>query len=442
MAFFRFWVRKIYGQENLPQQGPAIIVSNHTSYYDWIVMSLLYGEKYIVFLANRDLLNRPVVRWLIKLHIIVYVDTQKPGFSYFKEVLRLLKQRYVVVIYPEGTRSRTGKMIWPKPGFVKLAMHAGAPVFPFGIRGAYEILPPHRRLPRFKKCDLVCGKAVHINAENPLFRDIFDVEMQRSHHLSDDACEEIALRIMDIVGELAQQPWSETIVESRKDLGYSQTIRSRTVAVFDFDDVLFQGQSQKALLNFLYQKGKISHIHFYSLALWFVLYKLRIVKDPMFVRKRALRLFRGWKVTATKELFQEFYKYVIRPKFSSRVLSLIHKHHWSGRTIVLASASLELILNEVCLDLGIDHYVATRLESVAGRYTGAISGEVPYGESKVHVLRSLFSQKGLTWKGSFAYTDHISDLPLLEAVENPCVVAPDPLLKEEAKNRGWRRYAV
>jgi len=133
-AMFRLWVKKIHNEDGLPQKGPVIIVSNHTSYYDWIVLSAIYDKKYIVFIGNQDLLKRPFVSWLVSLNILVYINPEKPGFSYFRDVLNHLKHGHVVVIYPEGTRSRSGRMIEPKTGFVKLALTMNVPIIPLAIK--------------------------------------------------------------------------------------------------------------------------------------------------------------------------------------------------------------------------------------------------------------------------------------------------------------------
>jgi 1-acyl-sn-glycerol-3-phosphate acyltransferase len=176
---FRLWLREINNIENLPEKGPAIIVCNHTSYYDWAVLSAVYDSKYIVFLANKDLLLRGFVGWLMKLNILIYIDPQKPGFSYFRDILRRLKQGHIVVIYPEGTRSKSGRMIEPKTGFVKVALTTGTPIVPLSMKGAYDVLPPHKTLPRFRKCEIDVGEPFLINAQNPMFQDVFESEKER-----------------------------------------------------------------------------------------------------------------------------------------------------------------------------------------------------------------------------------------------------------------------
>ena len=206
---FRLWLKRIHNVRGLPEKGPAIIISNHTSYYDWSVLSAVYNKKYLVFLGARELLNRPIVSWLMKLNILIYVDREHPGFSYFREVVRRLKQGHIVVIYPEGKRSNSGKMIQPKTGFVKLAMIADAPIIPIGMKGTYDILPPHKKIPRFRKCEIYVDKPIFINRKNPLFKDIFSKEHD-DHNLSEHGLAEIAVRIMDRIAKMTGQEWDDS----------------------------------------------------------------------------------------------------------------------------------------------------------------------------------------------------------------------------------------
>ena len=173
-SLFRLWLKQIYYIERLPDTGPCIIVSNHTSYVDWIILSSIYREKYLVFLGNKELHKRPVVNWLMKLNVLIYISPDNPGYSYFREVVWRLKKGHVVVIYPEGTRSKSGRMIEPKLGFVKLAISTGVPIVPIGLKGAYEILPPNKSLPKLRRCEVFVGEKIIINKYNPLFKDIFE----------------------------------------------------------------------------------------------------------------------------------------------------------------------------------------------------------------------------------------------------------------------------
>ncbi|MFH1422079.1 MAG: haloacid dehalogenase-like hydrolase, partial [Planctomycetota bacterium] len=75
-----------------------------------------------------------------------------------------------------------------------------------------------------------------------------------------------------------------------------------------------------------------------------------------------------------------------------------------------------------------------------GKYTGNIKGLVSYGIYKIERIKEFIEENGFSLAGSWVYTDHISDLQLLEMADNKCVVNPDKKLKRLAEKRGWKLY--
>jgi 1-acyl-sn-glycerol-3-phosphate acyltransferase len=205
---FRLWLKNIKHYERLPKEGPAIIVSNHLSYYDWAVLSAVYWNKHLVFIGNRVLLKRPFVRWLMKLNILIFIDPDNPGLKYFKESIYRLREGHILVMYPEGMRSRSGKMLKPKEGFVKIAAKTGVPVVPIAMRGTFQILPPHKRMPAFRQCDISVGEPMKINRRNMLIRDIY-LKKGIEDKLNEEDEKEIAFRIMDKIRIMAGQEWED-----------------------------------------------------------------------------------------------------------------------------------------------------------------------------------------------------------------------------------------
>ena len=212
--FLRTWVREVIGIENIVLDSPAIFVSNHLSYCDFLIIGSLL-RKYIVFVANKEINQTFFFGWFTKVNHVVYVDRDNPGFSFFKDILRHLEKGRSIVIYPEGTRSRTGKMFKPKEGFVKLAIKARVPIIPVAMKGTYEILPPHRFIPRLKRCSVIIGERIFISPENNIFKDIFlrRKNSGKSTNLTKEETKEIAFRIMDRIRVLANEDWDESALE-------------------------------------------------------------------------------------------------------------------------------------------------------------------------------------------------------------------------------------
>lgn len=225
LVFFmwRLWLRRVDGFENIPTREPAIIVSNHLSYYDFFVLASVL-KKQTVFVAAKGLNQRSFVGWFMKLDTILYVDRDKPGYGVFKQLMSHLKFRKLIVLYPEATRSRSGKMLAPKSGFVKLAMKANVPVIPIAMKGTYDILPPHKRVPSLKKCDVIIGKKIYISPSTPLLRDIFFRRrgQRRFDVLQESELSEIAFRVMNQVRLMADEAWDESAKLLAQKLGVGE----------------------------------------------------------------------------------------------------------------------------------------------------------------------------------------------------------------------------
>lgn len=208
-AFFRLWIKEVIGVENIPIKKAAIFVSNHTSYYDFLILGALL-KNYVTFIASKKIEETFFIRWFTKLHNIIYVNQERPGYSFFRNMIRHLKSGKTLIIYPEGTRSRTGKMLAPKYGFVKLAIIANVPVIPIAMKGTYEILAPSRHIPRLKKCSVVIAEKIYISPDNYLLKDIFiskDGRKKNINQLTKNDLQKIAIYIMDEIRAMADEQW-------------------------------------------------------------------------------------------------------------------------------------------------------------------------------------------------------------------------------------------
>lgn len=150
-----FWKVKFEGLDILPNDESLIICPNHESYFDsmWTAIALnTYGFNIDNFcsLAAEHLLSQ---RWTRKAFIAlggIPINRNGNTLSAIKRVIKCLKleKRCFMLIHPEGTRSRTGKLGEFKQGAAKISIKTGVKIIPVCINGAYEIYPPHRKLPR------------------------------------------------------------------------------------------------------------------------------------------------------------------------------------------------------------------------------------------------------------------------------------------------------
>jgi HAD superfamily hydrolase (TIGR01490 family) len=127
----------------------------------------------------------------------------------------------------------------------------------------------------------------------------------------------------------------------------------------------------------------------------------------------------------------------IRPIIQARAVELIGSHVDAERVIITATNSF--ITLPIATELGITNLIATDVEVVGGRFTGRHLGIPSFREGKVHRLKQWLAERGerLEDRESWFYSDSLNDLPLLEMVDHPVAVDPDPTLQAHALERGW-----
>lgn len=131
---------------------------------------------------------------------------------------------------------------------------------------------------------------------------------------------------------------------------------------------------------------------------------------------------------------------VIVPYVYAEARELLDGHVRDGHDILIASTSGQEIVGPIGTMLGACTVIATRLEVAGGRYTGSVAFYA-YGQAKADRVRELAAERGYELAGCYAYSDSVTDLPLLELVGHPRVVNPDRALRRIARARGWPELA-
>ncbi len=155
------WDTHIDGVENLPRTGPFILVTNHTSNLDPLMMGWASGhqiDRIVHFMAKVEMRSWPLLGWLATQSGVYFVrrgggDRAAQQFS-----LDALAAGRPIALFPEGTRSRTGHLRAGKPGAALLAIRSGAPLVPAGISGTHRIFPKGARFPRASKVRIRIGE--------------------------------------------------------------------------------------------------------------------------------------------------------------------------------------------------------------------------------------------------------------------------------------------
>ena len=135
------------GRQYIPPSGPALVLSNHQSHLDPVLVGLACDRR-LNYLARQTLFRFAPFRWLINSLDAIPIDREGLGLAGLKETLRRLKRGEMVLIFPEGTRTEDGEVAAIKPGFCALAKRAKAPLLPVAMEGAWHSWPKHSLFPR------------------------------------------------------------------------------------------------------------------------------------------------------------------------------------------------------------------------------------------------------------------------------------------------------
>jgi 1-acyl-sn-glycerol-3-phosphate acyltransferase len=153
-VYFRF---KAYNPERVPLSGPLILASNHTSYLD----PPLVGSgirRDINYLARESLFRFPVVGWVLKNWHSVPVDREGGGAAGLRAILDRLLAGGAIILFPEGTRSRDGKLQAARSGIGLTVIKSNAPVVPVRVFGTFEAFGRNHKLPRPRQIAVKYGK--------------------------------------------------------------------------------------------------------------------------------------------------------------------------------------------------------------------------------------------------------------------------------------------
>jgi 1-acyl-sn-glycerol-3-phosphate acyltransferase len=155
---------KVYGRENLIEDGPAILASNHQSYLDPPCIGMACRND-TYYLARNTLYQRPLIGPLLKRLNTVPVDRDRGDVSSIKTIIRLLRSGHRVIIFPEGTRSSDGKLQPARAGLGMIIAKTLAPVVPVRVFGSFEALPRVGGI-KLRPVSVVVGKPMRFSGDD------------------------------------------------------------------------------------------------------------------------------------------------------------------------------------------------------------------------------------------------------------------------------------
>jgi 1-acyl-sn-glycerol-3-phosphate acyltransferase len=159
--WFGVWMYglRVGGRENWPVSGGGLVCANHQSMFDPPLVGLTCPRR-MNYLARDSLFRVPILAPLIRHLDAIAIDREGTGLAGLKETLRRLKAGELVLIFPEGTRTRDGEVGPLKPGFIAVARRSRVPLIPVGLDGAYQAWPRTALFPRTGHIAVVIGQPI------------------------------------------------------------------------------------------------------------------------------------------------------------------------------------------------------------------------------------------------------------------------------------------
>jgi len=162
------WRPVVEGTENVPRTGGLLLASNHLSFMDSVVIPVVAPRK-VIFLAKKDYFTGKGVKgrlqraWFEGLGMVpVDREDTKSALGSLDIALEVLRRGEAFGLYPEGTRSRDGRLYRGRTGVAQLALVSGAPIVPVGLTGTEQLQPVGTTLPRLAKVTVRFGEPIHV----------------------------------------------------------------------------------------------------------------------------------------------------------------------------------------------------------------------------------------------------------------------------------------
>ena len=192
---FRPWAE---GTENVPEEGGAILASNHLSYSDWLFMPLTIPRR-VTFVAKAEYFTTPGIKgWLQKTffsgagQVPIDRSSGSAAAGAIATGLRILDSGELFGIYPEGTRSGDGRLYRGKTGMARMALEAKGPVIPIAVVGTDIVAPPGKIYGKYARPGVRFGKPLDFSRYEGMEDDRFVLR---------SITDEIMYEIMELSGQ-------------------------------------------------------------------------------------------------------------------------------------------------------------------------------------------------------------------------------------------------
>ena len=214
----------------------------------------------------------------------------------------------------------------------------------------------------------------------------------------------------------------------------------KRAAFFDLDNTLIRGSSLYFLGRGLYQRGFFSKTDISRFVLANLRFRLTGTEKKEEIARyqdSATTFIAGHSVREFQEIGSEIYDEFVSPALWQGTIDIARAHLQDDEEVWLVTAAPEDMATLIAERLGFTGAIGSKAKIKDGIYTGQMDGPLLHGVEKAHAIGRLALERSYDLAQCYAYSDSHNDLPLLQAVGNPCAINPDAILRIRALREGW-----
>jgi HAD superfamily hydrolase (TIGR01490 family) len=213
--------------------------------------------------------------------------------------------------------------------------------------------------------------------------------------------------------------------------------RAAGIAFFDVDGTVVRGATAVLAVRYLVARGRMSLLDLALGGAYACLHRINLMNYEAVLR-RSVAPFVGMPEVEIDRLSCDCFDSCVKPRVYEQAAERVRHHRSRGDEVVLLSSGPRYLVNAVGGHLGVHHAVGSGPLVEDGKITDRFESVACHGEGKLVHARIYAVRLRVPLERCYFYSDSLSDLPLLGAVGHPRVVNPDPLLRLEARRRGWK----
>ena len=217
-------------------------------------------------------------------------------------------------------------------------------------------------------------------------------------------------------------------------------LTTHRAAFFDVDNTLVRGSTLYFLGRGMYQRGFFTKADISKFVVANIRFRMTGMEKKEVIEKfqsAATDFIGGHAVADIKKIGEEIYDEFVSPKIWQGTFEIAQSHLDKGEEVWLVTAAPQDMADIIAQRLGLTGALGSKAVVADGIYTGVLDGKLLHGAQKAIAIQELAAARGFDLNQCYSYSDSHNDIPLLQAVGNPCAINPDAVLRIRALAEGW-----